>query len=94
MMNDQDVANIYLESLIEELDAAGYEPSPNRPHGFGITVREYMQQKNCSEPVARKTLDTAKKAGVLEMHMMRTREKAKAEAVYCRPSEWPPMVKG
>lgn len=78
--------------LIEELVGGGYEPCRKCPDDFGVTVKEYMDIQHCSSTVARKLLDKAVEAGVLEMHLMRTEENKNPSAVYHRPKEWPPKV--
>ena len=79
------------KSLLSDLSKAGIVPSVGRPADFGITVREYTAEKNCSEPVARRTLDAAVAAGVLAKHPMRTGMGGHS-MVYYRPEEWPPKV--
>ena len=88
-MNDNDIATAYLDSLLEELDAAGLVPDPIRPVGFGITVLEYMAKTSCTEGVARTKLQMAVKKGLLVVHTMNCGPGA-GSLVYCRPGEWQP----
>ena len=88
-MNDSEVVDAYLESMLEELDKEGLTPPSNRPPGFGFTVREYMEKVNCSEGPARGILDEAVKKNILVRHAMICGLGTSA-AVYCRPNEWPP----
>lgn len=45
-----------LANIIGLIDEELGEPPLPRPEGFGITVKEYMRAKGCSEGVARKFL--------------------------------------
>jgi predicted transcriptional regulator len=76
-------------TLLSDLSEAGYDPAPARPDGFGITVREFMEAKSCTEGVARKMLEEAVKAGVLVKHLMRGGPGA-LPLIFCREKEWPP----
>jgi hypothetical protein len=77
-------------TLMDDLKQAGYEPTPMRPKGFGMTVKEYMTEKNCTEAAARTVLDTAKEAGALDLHMMTETHRPGVVGVYHRPGDWPP----
>jgi len=88
-MNDNEIANAYLESLTADLDAAGLSPVQERPPGFGITIKEYMELERCNEAPARNALENAVKAGVFVSHRMR-QGAGGHPLVFCRPSEWPP----
>ena len=81
--------NAYLESLSAELDAAGLSPAPERPPGFGVTIKEYRTAKGCTEPVARKALERGVRAGRLVVHPMRD-GMGGHPLVFCRPGEWDP----
>jgi hypothetical protein len=74
--------------LIDELVKQGYEPSITRPESFGVTVTEYAEKWHCSDTIARRLLDDAKEAGILEMHLMQVG--TYRTAVYHRPKDWPP----
>jgi hypothetical protein len=89
-MNDDQVASAYLDSLSEELDAAGLSPVALRPQGFGFTLKEYIDKHNCSDTSARKVMERAVKAGLLTVHRMSDGVSGACPYVYCRPSEWPP----
>jgi hypothetical protein len=71
------------ETLLDELKS----PDPTRPENFGITVKEYMEVKKCSEAVARRMLEEMVKAGILAGHTMNTSVGCHP-VVYCRPGEW------
>lgn len=90
-MNEQEIANAYLESLLEEMDEKGLTPPPIRPAGFGFTVKEYMNKTGSSEGPARGVLERAVKKGVLVRHAM-VCGVGTSTGVYCRPSEWPPKL--
>lgn len=77
------------KSILETLDKAGLSPVMERPDGFGITIKEYMREKNCAERIARSTLSGAVEAGVLEAHKMRQGAGCHP-LVFCRPNEYPP----
>jgi hypothetical protein len=74
--------------LIELIDDAGLTPIPPRPEGFGITVKELMELKRCGDGPARKSLQEAVKAGILQVHRMSGR--AGALLVYHKAKDWPP----
>jgi len=59
-----------LESIIALIDHAVGEPLPARPEGFGVTIREYMAAKSCSDSVARDILDKGVELGVLDKKLM------------------------
>ena len=91
-MNEKEISSAYLESLVEELEAAGISPAPAcpaRPKEFGVTVLEYMEHENCTDGEARHTLNEAVKKGLMVSHKMKFGNGANPK-VYCRPSEWPP----
>jgi len=85
-MNDQEVADAYIKSLAEELEAEGLAPYPVRPIGFGISVREFMKQFNCTEGPARNRLEQAVKAGKLVKCKMSSGVGA-CSIIFCRPGE-------
>jgi hypothetical protein len=89
-MNDNDIASAYLDSLDEELAAAGLSPVSMRPVGFGFTMREYVDRHNCGETSARLVVEKAIKKGLLVVHKMSDGISGACPNVYCRPSEWPP----
>ena len=89
-MNDKQIADAYLEGLTAELGAAGLLPPPERPAGFGTTIKEYAAANGYTEDVARKVLFSAVKAGILVGHPMREGSGGANPVVYCRPGEWPP----
>ena len=74
------------KTLLDTLNKAGISPTPKRPDGLGITVKEYMAEANCTEGVARKTLDEAEAAGVLTSCLMRAGA-GQHSLVYFRPGE-------
>jgi hypothetical protein len=80
-------------TILDSLDKIGICPVLERPDGFGITVKEYMQEKNCGEAIARSTLAEAVKAGVLVVHKMR-KGAGCHPLVFHRPLEWPPKGLG
>ena len=88
-MNDNEVANAYIDGLMEELDAAGLSVIQPRPLGFGITIKEVMSKEGCSRDVAKRILDQAVNKKLLEGHSMRTDTNGRG-MVFCRPNEWPP----
>jgi hypothetical protein len=71
------------ETLLDELKS----PAPIRPENFGITVKEYMQAKKCTESVARRILEEMVRSGVLVSHTMNTSVGCHP-VVFCRPGEW------
>ena len=91
-MDDKQIASAYIEGLISDLEDAGFEPAPERPPGFGITIMEYAQAKSCADGISRKTLTDAVKSGVLVSHKMRLGDGGAYPLVFCRPNEWPPKV--
>jgi hypothetical protein len=52
------------------------KPTPQRPKGFGITVREYAIQRDCSIRMARDILDRLVKEGELQKQEMRLSAKS------------------
>lgn len=56
--------------LIELLDAEIGKPTPPRPKGFGITVKEYMDAKNVSKQVAQNILEKAVRLGLMDRQQM------------------------
>jgi hypothetical protein len=88
MMEEKDIASAYLDGLVEELDAEGLSPKPERPAGFGITILEYAKLKECTEDVARYALDNAVKRKILVKHRMRLGGCGAHAMIYCRPGEW------
>lgn len=61
-----------IAALIELLDKEVGEPLLPRPEGFGITVTEYSEEKECSNDMARKVLETAIKKGIMKKEKMIT----------------------
>ena len=59
-----------LDNILSMLDDKLGDPILPRPDGFGITVREYGQKKQCSETIARKMLEKAVEAGLLVKRQM------------------------
>ena len=81
--------------LIKLLADKGYDyESPLlRPDGFGVTVKEFAEQKNCSIDVARSLLNSAKDAKILDMHLMKIGGNKVSSAVYHLSENWPPENK-
>lgn len=77
-----------LSGMIEFLDDKLGAPTPIRPDGFGITVREYMTEKKCSENTARAMLDRGVKNGILERMPMIVGNMGGAPMVYFQVGAW------
>lgn len=69
-MSDTVVEGLSIDDVIALIDQELGEPSLPRPEGFGVTVREYMQKKGCSETQARKMLDAMVEKGLFDRKVM------------------------
>lgn len=59
-----------LDALVAYLDNELGPPTPTRPDGFGVTVKEYATEKGCTVDSSRKRLDAAVEKGLLKVERM------------------------
>jgi len=59
-----------LMNIIGMIDRELGEPPTQRPKNFGITVKEYVQKKGCSEGIARKFLSDMVDRGIFKKKTM------------------------
>jgi len=65
------VMNITTAEFDSELMKSMPVPSPIRPKGYGITVKEYRKFHNCSARIARATLERMVEEKKLKCELMR-----------------------
>jgi len=87
-MSDQIVPGLTIDELVEFIDQEIGEPMQIRPDGFGITVKEYADRKNCGDSLARRVLEKGVNDGVLEKEQMVT-GKGSNPFVYFKAGEKP-----
>lgn len=77
-------------SVLAMLEKDGRIPPPERPEGFGVTIKEYEEHYHCTETVARHLLESAVKDGLLEKRVMHDNAFAgSSPTVYYKPGTYP-----
>lgn len=82
-----------LDDLIALMDDQVGEPPQVRPDGFGITVKEYMEQKKCSDSLARKKLDEMVEKGYFDKKVM-VEGRGRVPVVYFKKQSTPQANEG